>query len=307
MNTHTKRFLCGTAVALLGSVMGVGCSGGGSGSSGSGGGGGLGSLASGLSSAGFGQFVPAQARPYAEAGGTAIQAFTMSDEQEDQLGRAVTIAATNRWPLYDNPELTKYVTMVGLAIASTSPNPDGNWVFGVLDTPELGAYSGPNGYIMVTRGALAAMQDEAELAGVIAHEIAHSLNHDGLETVKAAKKTEALKQVGTSFIKDPYLAGFARNTDFLNKVILNTGWNQGQENAADARAVELLVAAGYDPNGLTRFLQRLQTAKGGSAKPFSTHPGTAERISRVTSAIHGRNTGATNAARFAKAKADAKL
>jgi predicted Zn-dependent protease len=162
---------------------------------------------------------------------------------------------------------------------------------------------------MVTRGALAAMQDEAELAGVLAHEIAHSLNHDGLETVKAAKKTEAFKQVGTTFvkIKDPYLASFAQNSDFLNKLILNTGWNQGQENAADARAVQLLIASGYDPNGLTRFLQRLQSVKGGSAKPFGTHPGTAERISRVTSAIGGRNTGATNAARFAKAKAEARL
>src|ERR1051325_108506 len=56
---------------------------------------------------------------------------------EDELGRTVAIAATNQWRLYDKPELTRYVTMVGLTLADSSSQPGGNWVFGVLDTPEI--------------------------------------------------------------------------------------------------------------------------------------------------------------------------
>src|SRR5687767_1570108 len=132
-------------------------------------------------------------------------ALTMSPEMEDEMGRTVAIAATNRWPIYENPELNEYVTLVGLTLASASARPDGNWVFGVLNTPEIGAYSGPNGYILITRGSLNLMQDEAELAGILAHEIAHCVNHDGLNAVRGAKLTAAAVSAGTAQIKDPYL------------------------------------------------------------------------------------------------------
>lgn len=234
-------------------------------------------------------------------------ALTLNEEAEDELGQTVAIAATNKWPVYDKPELNKYVTMVGLTVANSTNTPNFKWLFCVLDTPDIGAYSGPNGYIMVTRGAIAAMQDESELAGVLAHEIAHCTNHDGLNAVKNAKLTEAAMSGAAA--ADRRMAEFNQYSGQLVQTVLSSGWNQDQETKADATAVKLLVKAGYDPNGLPRFLKRMSDARGGSAKPFGTHPGTGDRVTRTTSQIQGMSAkaGATNAQRFAKYAAAAKL
>ena len=280
----------------------AGCGGGGGGSGG-GGGAGFPSLGSNFT---LGSLVGGRTGQYLDAGGKGVSALTMNETDEDNLGQTVAIAATNQWGLYDNEALTKYVTMVGLTLADVTPNPGGNWVFGVLDSSDVGAYSGPNGYVLVTRGAIAAMQDEAELAGVLAHEMAHVLNRDGFKAVQNAKRNEAVLQ-GLS-AADQRIAMFNQASDFMVNKVLKSGWDQGQETAADSRAVQLLHAAGYDATGLARFLQRMEAAKGGggNAKPFGTHPGTSERVGRITSQAGGKG-GATQAARFARAKAEGKL
>ena len=232
-------------------------------------------------------------------------ALTMSPEMEDEMGRTVAIAATNRWPIYENPELNEYVTLVGLALASASSRPDGNWVFGVLNTPEIGAYSGPNGYIMVTRGAIATMQDESELAGVLAHEMAHVINRDGFEAVKKAKLTEAALEAAST--ADKRVAEFNERSNMLVEKVLTSGWSQPQETKADSDAIRLLQEAGYDPSGLPRFLARMQQRGGaGGAKPLGTHPGTGDRIAKTNSQIGGNRGGVTNRERFARSAAAAR-
>jgi predicted Zn-dependent protease len=253
----------------------------------------------------LGQFIGEKNAQYVGAAAKAGSALTMNESDEDELGRAVAIAATNKWPLFDNPALTKYVTLVGLTLADSTSRPDGNWIFGVLDTPEIGAYSGPNGYILVTRGAINAMQDESELAGVLAHEISHVLNHDGREVVRAARIKEAGLQAGAA--AEQHMAAFSQMSNVLADTVINIGWNQQQETAADKSAVKLLIRAGYNPMGLPNFLKRMQAAQGGRAKPFGTHPGAADRIARTTSQIGSAQTGATNPARFAREAAAAKL
>jgi predicted Zn-dependent protease len=252
----------------------------------------------------LGSLIGGQAGQAVDAGTTFFSAENITDDDEDQMGRTVAIAATNRWPLFDKPELTKYVTLVGLTLAEQTPKQEG-WVFGVLDTPELGAYSGPGGYVMITRGAIAAMEDESELAGVLAHEISHVVDHDGLEAVKAGRRVEGISK-GLS-AADQRTQAFNQFSGNLIEKILNSGYSQGQESKADSKAVDLLIKAGYDPNGLTKFLKRLQQAKGGSAKPFSTHPGTADRIARITAQIGSAKPGATNRDRFVKETAVAKF
>jgi predicted Zn-dependent protease len=280
-----KQFL------LLSLILIAGCSSGGSGSGGS--------------NLSLGSLIGGRTGEYVDAGTKAGSALTMSDADEDEMGRTIAIAATNQWPLYDRPNLTKYVTLVGLTVADASSRPDGNWVFGVLDTPDIGAYSGPNGYILVTRGAIAAMQDESELAAVLAHEIAHVLNHDGMNAVKNARLTEAGLQGASA--ADQRAAAFNQLSGQLVNTVLKSGWSQSQETAADSLAIKLLIASGYDPSGLPRFLGRMQERQRGSARPFGTHPGTADRIARTTSQIGGAKSGATNRDRFVNQTADAKL
>lgn len=312
-----------SSLRLLGAVAGLlllpiltGCGGSSGGSSngaaiasnvfsslGSGFGAGSGSSPSSSSGSGpsLGSMIGGKAGQYFDLSSQGLAAAAMNESDEDDLGRTVAIAATNQWPLYDNPALNKYVTMVGLALADHTANPGANCVFGVLDTPNLAAYSGPNGYIMVTRGAIAAMQDESELAGVLAHEMSHVTSHDGFKAVKTGKISEvALKGLSQTQQK---IAVFNQASDLLVNKMLKGTWDQSQETNADAGAVKLLQAAGYDPTGLARFLKRLPS---GSSKPFGTHPGTAERIGKIT-AQAGAAKGATNASRFAKAKAEARL
>jgi predicted Zn-dependent protease len=289
------------AVAVLCAAILGGCGGGSGGNSSGGGAGGI--AGTGIT---FGSLVPGKAGQFVDPIAKGASAVLMGEELEDEMGRTVAIAATNRWPLYDKPELNKYVTLVGLTVASASNRPDAQWLFAVLDTPEIGAYSGPGGYIMVTRGAIAIMEDESELAGILAHEISHVLNHDGLNAVKQAKFMEA--GVDAAAASNQHFAAFNQATNFLTQKVLTSGWNQGQENAADAGAVQLLQAAGYDPTGLPRFLGRAQqrgAPRGG--KIFGTHPGTPERISRTTNQIGGNKRGQTNRDRFAKFAAEAKL
>lgn len=218
---------------------------------------------------------------------------------EDGMGQTVALSLTNQTELTDDVKLDKYVSMVGLTLVNVSPRPVGNWMFGVLDTDDVNAFAGPNGYIFVTRGALDFMEDESELAGVLAHEITHVLHHHGLQGVKDASRGEAVKKgIGVAVQQKDRFGLFNVLAEPAKDVVMNTGYNQPQEFDADKTGVSIVVAAGYDPNGLARFLGRLQS-RGGA---FSTHPGSAERVKRVQQQIAqlGNPKGKTLKERFEK-------
>jgi len=234
------------------------------------------------------------------AGGTAADAAALSERQEDGLGQSVAIAITSQFGVVSNEALNRYVTLVGLTVASSSKRPDGNYLFGVVNTPQINAFSGPNGYILITRGAIEAMQDESELAGVLAHEIAHVANHDGLEAVRTGGYLAAFQQAGSAVSSELALLNAA--TDGAIEVITKKGYGQPQEFKADKDAVKILIAAGYDPNGFKRFLERMNSGASGS---LSTHPGKEKRVALVSKEIDERftaknRTGVTLKDRFLK-------
>ncbi len=215
-----------------------------------------------------------------------------SPSRQQEIGQSVAVAITNRYKLSTDESLNDYVNLVGLTVASVSPNPDINYAFGVIESSEVNAYSTPGGYIFVTTGSLALMQDESELAGVLAHEVAHVAENHGIEAVKAAKRTDlALSAAKTA---DQRLNAYSRAVDVAADVVLVKGYSRSQESQADAQAVKYLIVAGYDPNGLVRFLQRMQakSTSAGSAKPLmSTHPGTGDRITSIQKQIAATNAG----------------
>jgi predicted Zn-dependent protease len=269
---------------------------------GSGSGGGLGGLSNVLkpvaSAVGGVAGVDSRITDTAVAGITYMEKITITPAAEDGMGQSVAVSLTNTYPLTKDEKLNKYVSLVGLTIVNASDRPVGNWQFGVLETQEVNAFAGPNGYIFVTRGALNRMDNEAQLAGVLAHEVTHVLHHHGLEAVKKDAGVDFLKAVADANIQDP--TGLARQfgTPMVSTVAKN-GYGQDQERDADAMAIRLLVAAGYDPNGLPQFLQKLESGGGGA---FSTHPGKAERISRARNQIAqlGNPKGKTLQDRFRK-------
>jgi predicted Zn-dependent protease len=230
------------------------------------------------------------------AGVKGAQALTMGDPQERALGQSVAVNLTNKYRLVQDENLNRYVTMVAQVLLNQSK--EGGEVFvGVLDTDSVNAYSGPNGYVLVTRGALRQMRDESELAGVIAHEIEHIIQRHGLESAQTGQFGQAVVE-GTSAGLTGNSQQFARALGPLVNGFVNSQFSQGQERSADAEGVRLAARAGYDPNGLVRFLQRLNTQ--GGANLFPSHPSSASRVQDLTSEIQreGLSGTATNKERF---------
>ena len=219
-----------------------------------------------------------QAQPYVDPGKKLVRSVTVAGDK-DAIGQSIALAATNRYGLLDDDRLQAYVTLVGLSVVNSSSDPNGHYVFGVLDSDLPTACSGPNGYIMITRGALMMMDDESELAGVLAHEIAHVQANDGIHAIEQSLRLQAGSEVAGTL--DARFAQFNSMTDQAVVQILDKGYSRDQEIRADLTAIQLLHAAGYDAGGYVRFLKKLQTKSQSRADLFATHPGMSDRVARL--------------------------
>lgn len=230
-----------------------------------------------------------------QGGGQALQGATLSEKDELAIGESAVCAITSQYPLSSDEKLNHYVNLVGLTVASACPRDDIQFCFGVLETDEVNAYSAPGGFVLITRGAIMRMEDEAELAGVLAHEIGHIVLRHGFDVTKAAMQAEGLATMAKSASPDQQLGAGA---DGLSRTLLSQGWEQPQEFSADDEAVHYLVRANYDPAGFERFLKKLE-ASGGTL--MSTHPARHERVAKVSAMIDklaARGTGQTLKSRF---------
>jgi predicted Zn-dependent protease len=236
--------------------------------------------------------VPSQAQKAAsvatKAGSKAIQASRqLSDAEEYYVGRAVAARLLARYPLYQNPEATLYVNQVGLAVArkSSRPNPFRGYHFAILDTQEPNAFACPGGIILVTRGLVRKCGTEDELAAVLAHEVAHVANRDGIKSISQARWSEVLTTAGTEAARQ-YGGGIAATVvnlfegaiEDVFKTLTVNGYSRQAEEAADRDAVSMLTRTGYTPGALAGVLGKLS---GGSGGIFKTHPPTGERLTRV--------------------------
>lgn len=212
----------------------------------------------------------------------------LSDEQVYYLGRGVSAVILRSYPLLrENPGLTKYINQVGAALASRSSRPEtfGGYHFGVLDTDEVNALSGPGGFVFISRGFLEIMPDEESLAAVLAHEIGHVILGHGVKAISNARLSEAALLLGKEAAASygPSELGMVSDYfgDSVNEVadtLMKTGYSRSQEYEADAFAAQLLAQTGYSVRGLSRMLEQLHkvngTARGGW---MDTHPAPSER------------------------------
>lgn len=225
-----------------------------------------------------------------------FKAASMDERQERALGESVSLAVTNHYGVSNSEQLEKYVVLVGRTVASRTPMKNYPWVFGVLDTDTVNAFSGPGGYVWVTRGAIQQMQDESELAGVLGHEIGHVNLHHGLNLVKQAGMLDAFATAASANDQvAQWNAQFDNISDKLVDIIVKQGFSAPQEFEADGESVKYVAAAGYDPSGFLRFLQRIRQQQKAGASLFSTHPDMDNRIKRVGDAISSAGTGGKGA------------
>jgi Zn-dependent protease with chaperone function len=235
--------------------------------------------------------LPAFARPAVAAGqlgsvlkrAQQVHDLQITDEEEQKLGAAVSENVRKRYGVVQDPAVHKYVTLVGAVLAQASERPNLPWKFIVLDTDGVNALAAPGGYVHITRGALSLMKNEAELAGVLGHEIIHITEK---HTMKAIQKGKMI-QMGTSETLSNSPALFNQFVDKATDAVM-MGFGRGEELEADDKGVILANKVGYDPKGLVSFLTTIQERNSGSAEKqglFASHPEMDERLKKLEKKI----------------------
>jgi beta-barrel assembly-enhancing protease len=218
----------------------------------------------------------------------------INDSEEYYVGRAVAARILGQYKLDQNAKLTKYVNEVGDTVArkSSRPNPFRGYHFAVLDTEEINAFACPGGTIFVTRGLIKTCQNEDQLAAVLAHEVGHVVNKDGINSISQARWTQVFTAMGTEAAKQyGGVAGnlvslFEGSIDDVFKTIVVNGYSRQAESAADAVALTELTRAGYNPNAMVVLLTTMEAkGKGASSGIFKTHPPTSERLAKVKAEV----------------------
>lgn len=220
------------------------------------------------------------------------QLSLVSEGQEIALGKQNDQQITGALGLYDDPALQSYVHGLGLALAKTSERPSLPWTFRVVDDPVVNAFALPGGYIYVTRGILAHLGSEAELAGVVGHEIGHVTGRHGVDQMSKAQLANLGLGIGMILKPELKTIGDVASTG-LGLLFLKYG--RDDEREADHLGLRYMERAHYDPRPMTEvftLLERVSLAAGGGGRVpdwLSTHPDPVDRRERVAAEIatHG--------------------
>jgi predicted Zn-dependent protease len=185
--------------------------------------------------------------------------------------------------------LQKYVNEVGRWIASQSERPDLPWHFGVIESEDINAFSAPGGFVMITKGLYRKLENEAQLAGVLGHEIGHVVKKHQLKVLQK----QQLLSMGAGLLGGK----LGKDNQTIQKVIGSgaeicaRGLDKDAEFEADRMGMTLATRAGYEPYGLPEVLQTIsQVSKndGSVALLFKTHPAPDDRLTRLADSVGSR-------------------
>ena len=212
---------------------------------------------------------------------TLSKAAREPDEKEEiAIGQEVAARLLGAAPLMEDARTQRYVNNVGRWLALQSERPDLPWHFGVLDAPQVNAFAVPGGTIFITRGLLAKMTSEAELAGVLSHEIAHVVKKHHLKAMQKGALASLSADVAGAALTNVNSEARAKLIAFGTEMYAR-GLDKGDELEADRLGVVIAARGGYDPYGLPAVLQTLQAmnaADSALALMFKTHPAPGERL-----------------------------
>jgi predicted Zn-dependent protease len=206
-----------------------------------------------------------------------------SEQQEIAMGRQAHQQVLQEIGLYPDEQLQRYVQRLGLDLAQASERPHLPWTFGVLDDPAVNAFALPGGFIYVTRGMLAHMGSEAELVGVLGHEIGHVTARHSIERMSKAQL--AGLGLGLGSILSPQVAQLA-NVAELGLNVMFLSFSRDDERQADDLGVRYMVGQGYSPQAMADvfgMLDRVSRSREEGRLPnwLSTHPNPDNRRGRV--------------------------
>jgi predicted Zn-dependent protease len=205
------------------------------------------------------------------------------------LGREITGNLLGAAPLVKDEALQKYVNQVGRWVASQSKRSDLPWHFGVIESEDLNAFAAPGGYVIITKGLYRKLENEAQLAGVLGHEIGHVEKKHHLKVLQKSQMLNMGAQLlGEKFGKDNQTIDKAIGS---GAEVLARGLDKDAEFEADRIGLVLATRAGYEPYGLPEVLQILgQVGKNDDsvALLFKTHPSPDDRLAKLGDAVGSR-------------------
>jgi predicted Zn-dependent protease len=228
---------------------------------------------------------PGEVRARLSDKSVSAEAIRQDVRAEIRFGREVAARILARHPLADDAELLRYVNLVGRAVARDGGRPELTYRFGVLETDAVNAFAAPGGYVFVTRGALERMENEAELAGVLAHEIAH-VNRRHIVEELGIRGREGSAVAGVA----RFLGGageatrmaFSQAVERAVDILFESGRERADELEADRLGTTLLAIAGYRADALRGYLARVAEApEDRTADRRRTHPDFATRLTEL--------------------------
>ena len=219
-----------------------------------------------------------------------LEFVLMSESQEISLGRQTDVDIQRDMGVYDDPAIQRYVQEVGLSLAALSHRPDLPWQFTVVDSPAVNAFALPGGVIYLTRGIMAYLGDEAELSGVLGHEIGHVTARHGVQSYTRASSAQLGVVLGQVFVPqmrtNPYGLPGLSDAAGTGLGLLFLKFGRDDEIQADRLGAEYGAAGGWDPRGVSDMLSTLgriseAADRQGTPNFLSTHPEPEARVVEV--------------------------
>jgi len=210
--------------------------------------------------------------------------YSMSEQEEISLGKKAFPEAIQRMQgEYDDPRLKEYITSIGMRLAKISHRPDLPYAFKVVNDSSPNAFAMPGGNIAITRGLLGALENEAQLAAVLGHELGHVTARHSVQNLQRGillnmgLQVLAISSSGTSY------SGAARQAGQVAGSILDSSYSREQEREADRLGIDYMVQAQYSPKGAVELQEFLAQKSGEGESPwlqglFRTHPFSKERM-----------------------------
>jgi predicted Zn-dependent protease len=224
---------------------------------------------------------------------------TISPQEERELGGKEAENVERTVGLVRDRPLVEYVEAIGKRLSQATGRTDIPWQWAVADDSEANAFALPGGWVYVTRGLLALTNREDEVAGVLAHEMAHVTQRHAVHRVGAATPLAVLFGVpgGILGMVSPTLGGIVNGAGRVVSGLALAPYTREQEHDADRVGIELAARAGWDPKALADFLATLEradavagaTSKGSSF--FATHPSTPDRVTRIETTARSTSRG----------------
>ena len=222
-------------------------------------------------------------------------AFLEIDEPKElELGAGMSAQLLGAAKIVDDPAVQNYVNQIGMWLVFQTERTSLPWRFAVLEEDSINAFAAPGGYIFISKGLFMLFRNEAELAAVLAHEIAHVLAKHHLEDIQEKARNGFLKEMGGMVVDDMVGTGWNKLVkQFVNSGVdvWESGLNREDEFEADLMGVVIAARAGYDPYGLAgvlKLLSMINPQQGNSYRQMhATHPPASERLSLLEQAMTG--------------------